>query len=410
MTSPEFDFPYLHIILFFKNYMRILYLTEIFLPRISGYTVHVNNLASYFSRSNDVLVVTSSDKILPMEEKINSYKVKRLFSLTNPFNVDTKLSYLAVLKINKIIQDFQPDVIHIHDPAFISFFGAKYAKQNSIPVVYTQHASTSFPINFLPDMFRDLIGGFYEKFLSKFINENCDIVISPSNYISNNLKQIGVTSNKEIISNGIDLKTFFVRNVDNDFIRKYNLWENNFPTLLCVSRLSKEKNIDILFTVIKKIAEQKSINIIIIGDGEKGEFFHENFINNKQIKIFKEIKPNSDDLNSFYNYSDVFLIVSKNEAQSLVTMEAMACGLPVIANQSGALPELILNDRNGLLVKDDVNEYVSAINELIFDQNKIKKYKEKSLEIISAHDINESYKKIYNVYKQSVENQNKKKP
>jgi len=91
-------------------------------------------------------------------------------------------------------------------------------------------------------------------------------------------------------------------------------------------------------------------------------------------------------------------------------MEAMACGLPVIANQSGALPELILNDRNGLLVKDDVNEYVSAINELIFDQNKIKKYKEKSLEIISAHDINESYKKIYNVYKQSVENQNKKKP
>lgn len=203
--------------------MKILYLTEVFLPHISGYTIHVDRLAKQFSKTNKVLVVTSSDKVLPKNEDIENYKIKRLFSLSNPFNINTKLSYLAALKINKIIQKFNPDIVHVHDPAFISFFGSKFAKQNNIPVVYTQHANSSFPSNFMPDIFKDLMASIYQKFISKFMNDNCDVVISPSKYIKNDLLNIGVKTNIQIVSNGVDFNTFKPVKVKNSFIEKYNL-------------------------------------------------------------------------------------------------------------------------------------------------------------------------------------------
>ena len=388
--------------------MRVLYLTEIFLPRISGYTVHVNNLASYFSKSNDVLVVTSSDKILPKEEEINSYKVRRLFSLTNPFNVDTKLSYLAVLKINKIIQEFQPDIIHVHDPAFISYFGAKFARQNKIPVIYTQHASSHFPANFMPEMFKDLMSSFYQKFLSKFMNENCNVIISPSKYIKKDLTEIGVNTSIEIVSNGVDFNIFNPSKVEADFVTKYNLWKNNLPTLLCVTRLSKDKNIDTLFLIIKKIIQKNTVNVVIIGDGEKRDLFLDEFSSSPHVRMFAEIKSNSKDLNLFYNYSDIFLIVSAIEAQSLVTMESMSCGLPIVANNSGALPELVHHEENGFLVDgNSVDEVVTKIDLLLSDKNKREKYGKKSLEIIKEHKIEETYKKIYDIYKQVIFSQDK---
>jgi 1,2-diacylglycerol 3-alpha-glucosyltransferase len=203
--------------------MKILYLTEIFLPHISGYTIHVDRIAKHFSKTDKVLVATSSDKVLPKKEIIGNYKIVRLFSLSNPFNVNTNLSYLAALKINKIIQDFKPDIIHVHDPAFISFFGSKFAKQNNIPVVYTQHANSSFPSNFMPDIFKDLMASIYQKFISKFMNENCDIIISPSKYIKKDLLEIGVKTNIQIVSNGVDFNIFKPIKIEKNFIEKYNL-------------------------------------------------------------------------------------------------------------------------------------------------------------------------------------------
>ena len=379
--------------------MKILYLTEIFLPHISGYTIHVDRIAKHFSKTDKVLVATSSDKFLPKNETVGNYKIVRLFSLANPFNVNTNLSYLAALKINKIIQNFKPDIIHVHDPAFISFFGSKFAKQSNIPVVYTQHANSSFPSNFMPDIFKDLMASIYQKFISKFMNENCDIIISPSKYIKQDLLNIGVKADIQIISNGVDFNIFKPTKIENDFVEKYNLWKNKLPTLLCVTRLDKDKNIDTLFAVVKKIAQQKNINIIIIGNGEKYDLFETEFESNEYVKIYSRIQPNSSDLNLFYNYSDVLLMTSTIEAQSLVTMEAMACGLPIVAYNGGALPELVKNNQNGILVYNNTpDDFVNSINKIFLNKDILNQYIEESLNLIQIHDINSSYEQIKNVY------------
>jgi glycosyltransferase involved in cell wall biosynthesis len=169
--------------------------------------------------------------------------------------------------------------------------------------------------------------------------------------------------------------------------------------LLCVTRLDKDKNIDILFAVVKKIAQQKNINIIIIGNGEKYDLFKTEFENNKQVKIYSHIQPNSSDLNLFYNYSNVLLMPSMIEAQSLVTMEAMACGLPIVAYNGGALPELVKENQNGILVHNNTSDdFIAAINKIFSNKDLHNQYIEASRKLIQVHDINSSYEQIYHIY------------
>ena len=387
--------------------MKILYLIENFLPHISGYTIYVNNLASHFSKNNEVLIVTSSDKVLPKNGTLNNYKIKRLFSLVNPFYSDTNASYLASLKIKKIITDFQPDIIHIHDPAFISFFGSKFAKTKHIPIIYTQHANSTFPTNFIHDLVKGLISNLYQKFLTNFLNNNCDFIICPSKYIKDDLVNIGVKNRIKVISNGVDLNIFKPQKITNNFIKKYNLWNDNKPIILYVGRLEKDKNIDTLFLIIKKLSFENKINSIIIGNGEKRELFENEFNHVSNVKLFKYIDSNSYDLNLFYNYSSVFLMPSTIESQSLVTMEAMACGLPIVAFNGGALPNLVKNYKNGLLVNhNNVEEFTKIIYEIFSDKNKLSNYGKYSLDLIQKHDINKTYKQIYSIYqKLSKKNQ-----
>ncbi|MDD3156066.1 MAG: glycosyltransferase [Candidatus Pacebacteria bacterium] len=169
--------------------------------------------------------------------------------------------------------------------------------------------------------------------------------------------------------------------------------------MLCVTRLDKDKNIDTLFAVVKKIAQQKNINIIIIGNGEKYDLFETEFESNEYVKIYPRIQPNSSDLNLFYNYSDVLLMTSTIEAQSLVTMEAMACGLPIVAYNGGALPELVKNNQNGILVYNNTpDDFVNSINKIFSNKDVLNQYIEESLNLIQIHDINSSYEQLKNVY------------
>jgi len=98
--------------------------------------------------------------------------------------------------------------------------------------------------------------------------------------------------------------------------------------------------------------------------------------------------------------ADVFIIAGIAELQSIVTMEAMASGLPVVAVNAMALPELVHNEENGYLFSDGDNQALARKVIAILSDNKLSaRMSQKSLEIIKAHDINkttEKYESLYN--------------
>ena len=93
------------------------------------------------------------------------------------------------------------------------------------------------------------------------------------------------------------------------------------------------------------------------------------------------------DLAPLYRLADVFAIPSEAELQSLTTMEAMASGLPVVAADAYALPELVHHDINGLLFqRGNSEEMAQYLDVLVTDQELRRQMGSNSLEIIARHD------------------------
>ncbi len=93
------------------------------------------------------------------------------------------------------------------------------------------------------------------------------------------------------------------------------------------------------------------------------------------------------DLAPLYRLADVFAIPSEAELQSLATMEAMACGLPVVAADAYALPELVHHEINGFLFqRGNSEEMAHYLDLLVSDKGLRKLMGANSLEIIANHD------------------------
>jgi len=106
-----------------------------------------------------------------------------------------------------------------------------------------------------------------------------------------------------------------------------------------------------------------------------------------------------EDVPRLYRFADVFVIAGIAELQSIVTMEAMASGLPIIAADAMALPELVHHGENGFLFPvDDAQALAAAAVTILSDEPLRRQMAKRSLEIIKAHDINkvvEQYEMLY---------------
>lgn len=391
--------------------MRIVYSLEVFFPHVSGVTVSTERLASYFSsfKENEVFIVTASDSgNFSIEKSKKDYQVIKIKSYKSPIGQNSKVSYFAKLKAKEIFEKIQPDLIHLQDPLFISLALSSEAKERNIPVVLTQHSSMDFPLNYLgfPRFFKNwakkIVGLYYQSFFNKY----CDLIIAPSEFIKTEIEKLKTDVRIEVVSNGIDLEKIKNIKVNEEFLEKYHLKDIiNKSIILYVGRLSKEKNVESLLEAFPLVLKQKEAVLILVGQGElKKKMLKE--VKTKslldKIRFISLEEPASDDVYRFYKIATVFVMPSPIEAQSLSTMEAMACALPIVASKKGALKELVKDKENGFLVDSfKAEEIAQAIINLLENEN-LKEMGAKSLEFIKQHDISLVYPKIKKLYEDLV--------
>ena len=118
--------------------------------------------------------------------------------------------------------------------------------------------------------------------------------------------------------------------------------------LLFVGRLSPEKRVQDLLAVLKG---RENVQLSIVGDGaKKSELL--DFVNANALSdtvFFLGRKEWGEELFSEMKKHDVLVLTSENEGLALVLVEAMGCGLPVIASRVGGVPEVVQNGINGIL-------------------------------------------------------------
>jgi glycosyltransferase involved in cell wall biosynthesis len=291
----------------------------------------------------------------------SKFKVIRVPNVTLPINKDYQIAFPYFLKQGVIesIKEFKPDIVHITSPTPLGNFVQNIAKDENLPVSTIYH--TNF-LSYLDYYFssNSLIMKSLRKILVKtyveFYNQ-CNIILCPTESMKTHLIDEGVKEDLiSIWERGIDQSIFNVEAKDKRLIK--SIFNNNNPAILFASRLVWEKNLKTLVKIYESSSKSfLPYNFLVVGDG---------MASNELKKLMPNAhftgKVSQDDLSRYYASADVFVFPSVTETYGNVMIEAMNCGLPVVAANGGSNVDIVSNCFNGMLVDPFTEEeYLNAI-------------------------------------------------
>ena len=367
--------------------MRIMIVTDQYPPMVGGVPTVTQGLAvDLANRGNQVWVIAPSygqRDVYRIEHKV---RVHRFSSFEWPTYGELRIPFLPILPFRRILKKADPDIIHIHSPVVLGNIAQIVAGSLRKPVIATNHY---LPINISRSLSSDPFFGktfmtVSYSFLVYFCNR-CEYVTAPTITALNLLYEHGLRAPTQAISNGVDLKRFSPGERDKRLRQRFKLPEDCL-LILSVNRLSQEKRIDVLIDAAAKMTQDAHIAIASTGtaEAELREQVEQSGLKDK-VTFLGFIHDN--DLAPLYRLADVFAIPSEAELQSLATMEAMACGLPVVAADAYALPELVHHEVNGFLFqRGNADEMALYLDRLVGDAALRKQMGANSLEIIARHD------------------------
>ena len=309
--------------------------------------------------------------------KIRSFKSKSILNLFNKFLPKRLISIFLYSNITRELISYAPDIVHIHNilPSFELLRICKICKEYNIKTVISTHGfyecfNPSFKYNFL------------EKYIWKIVVTNpvkksillIDSFMSLYPLEAKLLKKKKVPSRKvNLVPNGVN--SFYEDkpkiNEINNVISKYKIDINN-PILFFTGNHTSNKGLD----TIQKICQSINIKVnIIIGgrlkDKNEPKIFSQG-IKNRNVKIIFTDFLKIVDQRSLYYLSSLLLFPSKSDTLPLTIIEAMACGLPVIAFDIGGI-NFLLKDECGYLIKsNDEDAYIQKIIEILNNPQDLK--------------------------------------
>jgi 1,2-diacylglycerol 3-alpha-glucosyltransferase len=380
--------------------MRILFVCDTYYPQLNGVYYFVCRLAPLLQeKGHQVAVIAPSETAYSTFKKMDQIDVYGIPSLPilNYPNVRFPIPFLLNYRVKRILNSFNPDIIHLQDHFSIARAVLQVNKKGAVPIIGTNHFMTENLTSFVhSEKWKRKLSTYFWSRFSKVFNQLL-LVTTPSETAA---RLIRPKLHVEVIpiSSGIDLEKFNPVGETSAIREKYSI--PGKPILLFVGRLDPEKNIEEIIHAVALAVRRVDFYLVIVGRGiKKSSLEHlamELGISDRVI--FTGFVPDAD-LPYIYKLSRCFIISSIAELLSLSALQGMASGLPVIAANLGALGELVHNKVNGYLYSPgDINMIVQYITEIISQDEIFAKMGKKSLEFSYEHDIHktvEAFEKIY---------------
>jgi len=179
-------------------------------------------------------------------------------------------------------------------------------------------------------------------------NANLNLVLTGK--MRSILRGFGVSDEKIVnVFNGIKTDLFF--STDRKKAREKLALEQDIPIILFIGRFSEEKGVENLISAFDKITDD-SANLLLIGDGPlKAKIEKQVYALKltKKVKFIGELKQS--ELPDWINAANLLCLPSKREGWPNIVMESLACGVPVVASNVGAIPEIITSEEYGYLAE-----------------------------------------------------------
>lgn len=390
--------------------MKILIATDTYFPNINGAAYFTYRLAGALAKKgHTVFVICPSQSFRDTVTEEKGVVVYGICSIPVLIHQNFRISpgLLSKKSIYKIIKEVSPDVVHIQSHFLIGAEVTTIAKKFDIPVVGTNHF---MPENFvhyfhLPKIFEKPFRKAAWKHCIK-IFEQFDAVTTPTKTAAELLRKAGFKKEVLPLSCGIDLDRFKPTNDGLYLSRRYGI-PTHKPVLLFVGRLDKEKRIEVIARALPIILKKTDAQLVLVGIGKQKSPL-ESLV--RELGLEKAVTftgfISDKDLQDIYRVANIFIIAGIAELQSIVTMEAMASGLPVVAVNALALPELVHDGENGYLFNEDDSQMLAErVISILSNPTLQNRMKAKSLEIIRAHSIEKTITAFESVYNRVINEQ-----
>lgn len=376
--------------------MHIAHFTNTYKPNINGVSRSVSSFRKALTKlGNNVFVICQEARDFEDQEPF----IFRYPSISIPA-FDYSVSVPVSNFMDKLLPTLKIDVIHSNHPVGLGSTAVSKAKELDLPLVFTFHTQYAAYASFLP------VG---TKFISRKVFEaviryikQCNHIITPTDSIRNMLIDTGISAKYvTTIPTGIDLDPY--QDADGRAIRaKYQL--GNDPVLITIGRLSPEKNFKTLFEAVAQvIVSHPNLHLIVLGDGP-GRHEIEASVEELGISgsvIFTGLVP-FDRVPEYLKAADMFVFASITETQGLVTMEAMAAGLPTVAVSAPGTKDIVIDCENGLLTENDPDDLAQAINRALSEPALLARFRARAQQTARDFDILVQAEKSIHVYEQAI--------
>jgi glycosyltransferase involved in cell wall biosynthesis len=205
------------------------------------------------------------------------------------------------------------------------------------------------------------------------------------------------------VSNGIDLALFHPG--DGESVRRKFGIPPDKPVVFYMGRLDEEKHLSTILQAAPRILERVPDTQFVFGGGGNDEANLKSLAKKLGIsdRVFLLGRISDEDKYLLERIASVYVMPSPAELQSVSTLEAMASGVPVVAANCGALPELCQDGRNGFLFTlDNAEELAEKVITILTDDKLQRKMARESLKIAKTHDIKSVIKQFEKIYRETI--------
>ena len=381
--------------------MHIAHFTNAYLPAVSGVVRTVSTLRKTMTDfGHNVFIFAQDDDYQDDEPFIFRYP-----SLPMPQSVNMPAVIPVSPFMNRLIPALKLDVIHSHHPILLGQTAANKAEELNLPLVFTFHSQYREYTRYFPAP-QQVVQNFLKDAVNNYLREymcRCQHIVIPSESMREILiRDYGVSSRCTVIPTGIDRQPF--QDSDGRSIRSQLGWDDNL-VMVTVGRLAPEKNWRTLIqAVVLLVKDHEDFRVIIVGDGPERQALQDLCTQSgisQKVKFTGKV-PFSQ-VPHYLSAGDIFGFASTSETQGLVTLEALAAGLPVVAVDASGTRDILENERQGFLVADNPESFAQAVSRLIEHKPLAARFHDAALERAQAFDARRLTGRLITVYEQAIE-------
>ena len=340
---------------------------------LAGAETMCENLTnSLIKLGHEVIVISLYDYHSVITERMEKNGIKIIY-----LNKKSGLDLSLTIKLVKIFKEYKPDVVHSH------LYAGKYAHVAAsicgVPgKVYTIQKKKKNE------------AGMMNRTFNRFLFKHCHVVpVSLSKEIQKSVVDEYNINFKDtpVIFNGVSMEKCHIKN---DYTGN--------KKVLHIGRFSKQKNHEVLVKAFSIVVNRgHDVSLYLYGQGELEESIKELV---KNLHMDKNIFfcGLTDDVYSVMESTDIFVLPSLFEGMPMTLIEAMGTGMPILASNVGGIPDMIENEKSGLLCEPTVEQVAAGLEKLISSEEDRKLYGQNAVigsEKFSADMMAKDYYEIY---------------